>query len=542
VVLSVDGGAPQCQLDVGAGPYIESVFENDVVELDAAGTLAAAEANEHTLRTAEVRRLQLAAHWADLHPGEVIAESRIPDSRIPGIEHPVRLGGDGTPTVADFAPAELGPVLGMSDGSASRLIADALDLRHRLRLVWAAAYTGQAPVYQARHIASATRHLTAEQAGFVDARIAPTLGAVSFGRLQTLVDAAIIQADPEAAEQRAAAAATERFVRLGRHSEHGVKMIIARAAAGDAIWFKATIDRIADILANQGDEDPVDVRRSKAIGILAQPAHALQLLYQHQHDTPDRSPEPADLDQEPDQEPDQDADPDPDPSEATHRSLQIMSPPFNPDKARPRAIIYAHLSVEALTAGTGIARVEDVGPIVLSRLSMLLGDHCQINLKPVIDLPAGHLPVDCYEIPASLREQLLLRYPADVFPYANTNSRSVDIDHTTAYVNLDDGGPPGQTRIGNLGPHIRYHHRVKTFGGWQVCQPEPGSWLWRSPHHRIYLVNPTGTHPLGNSELAQTIWRAAWQLQSSSEIRDQGESGEHEANARSGRGRSDQRR
>jgi hypothetical protein len=171
--------------------------------------------------------------------------------------------------------------------------------------------------------------------------------------------------------------------------------------------------------------------------------------------------------------------------------------------------VYVHLSVEALTAGTGIARIEGVGPIVLSRLQMLLGGHCQMSLKPVIDLPAGHIPVDCYEIPASLREQLLLRYPADVFPYANTIRRCVDIDHTIAYLHPDDGGPPGQTRIGNLGPQIRYHHRIKTHSGWQVCQPEPGTWLWRSPHHRIYLVNPTGTHPLGNTEFGQTIWRAA---------------------------------
>jgi hypothetical protein len=71
------------------------VFDNDLVELDAAGTLAAAEANEHTLITAETRRLQIAAHWADLHPGEAVAESR-----LPGTEHPVRLGGEGTPTSA----------------------------------------------------------------------------------------------------------------------------------------------------------------------------------------------------------------------------------------------------------------------------------------------------------------------------------------------------------------------------------------------------------------------------------------------------------
>ena len=514
-------------------PYIESVFENDLIELDTAGTLAAAEANEHTLISAETRRLQIAAHWADLHSGDAISQNR-----LPGAEHPIRLGGDGTPTVADFAPAELGCVLRLSAGAAAKLIGDALDLRHRLPLIWTAALARQAPAYQARHIATATRHLTKDQAAFVDAHLARSLGAVSWSRFHTLLEAAIYEADPVGAEQRAALAAQERFVRLGRNSEHGLKIIIARATAGDAIWFKATIDRIADILTRQGDTDTIDVRRSKAIGILAQPAEALRLLCQHQDDDSGGSPEPADPDQEPAQdepaldEParDQHAAPedgeegtesdrgadsgsvedqpsDPASGEASHRSLQILPPPFNPDRARPRAIVYVHLSVEALTAGTGIARVENVGPVLLSRLQLLLGDHCSISLKPVIDLPAGHIPVDCYEIPTSLREQLQLRYPADVFPYANTVSRSVDMDHTIPYLSPDKGGPPGQTRIGNLGPHIRYHHRVKTFGGWQVWQPEPGTWLWRSPHGWIYLVNATGTHPFGNTQFAQAIWR-----------------------------------
>ena len=218
------------------------------MELDAAATLAAAEANEYALITAETRRLCIAAHWADLHPGDAVAQSR-----LPGIEHPVRLGGEGTPTVAGFAPAELGCVLRISDGAACRLIGDALDLRHRLRLIWAAAAAGHVPAYQARHIATATRHLTAEQADWVDTQLAPSLGAVSWGRLQNLLEAKIIEADPVGAEQQAAHAAQQRFVRLGRSSEHGLKLIIARANAGDAIWFKATIDRMADILARQGD-------------------------------------------------------------------------------------------------------------------------------------------------------------------------------------------------------------------------------------------------------------------------------------------------
>ena len=183
-------------------------------------------------------------------------------------------------------------MLRISDGSAARLIADALDLRHRLRLICAAALAGQVPAYQARQIATATRHLSSSRP-LVDAHLAPSLGAVSWGRMQTLLQAAIYQADPDGAEQKAADAARERFVRLGRNSEHGLKLIIARAAAGDALWFKATIDRIADILAKQGDDDIVDVRRSKAIGILAQPAQALHLLSQHQDDDWDGPAEPT---------------------------------------------------------------------------------------------------------------------------------------------------------------------------------------------------------------------------------------------------------
>jgi hypothetical protein len=548
-VLSVAGSHAELPQHVSPEPYIECVFENDLVELDAAATLAAAEANEHTLITAETRRLQLAAHWADLHLGDAVQTSR-----IPGTEHPVQVGGEGTPTIGDFAPAELGCALRISDGSAARLIGDALDLRHRLPLLWTVAQGGQVPAYQARHIASATRHLTAEQAGLVDQRLAPSLGAVPFGRLQTLLDAAIMAADTVGAEQAAEVAAKERFVRLGCKSEHGLKLIIARTAAGDAIWFKATIDRIADILAREGDPDTIEVRRSKAIGILAQPAEALALLCRHQDDDWDRS----DLDQAAATDDANEADtPDADVAaeqadaggeeavenvvdedcatsdpaaceERTHRSLQLMPPPFDPKRAQPRAVVYVHLSEEALRAGTGRARVEHVGPILISRLHALLGDRCTINLKPVIDLPVGHIPVDAYEIPASLREHISLRNPADVFPYAAAVSRQLDLDHTIPYLSLDNGGPPGQTRIGNLGPHRRHHHRVKTFGGWQVRQPEPGTWLWRSPHHRTYLVNAKGTHPLGNTEFADMIWCAANQLSRSAE---QASAGCYSANA-----------
>ncbi len=65
-----------------------------------------------------------------------------PSPLLPGSEQLVRFGGAGTPGVAEFAPAELGVVLATSTHAAERLVADALDLRHRLPQLWATGLCG----------------------------------------------------------------------------------------------------------------------------------------------------------------------------------------------------------------------------------------------------------------------------------------------------------------------------------------------------------------------------------------------------------------
>ena len=52
----------------------------------------------------------------------------------------------------------------------------------------------------------------------------------------------------------------------------------------------------------------------------------------------------------------------------------------------------------------------------------------------------------------------------------------------------------------NLGGMTKFHHRIKTFGRWQVKQPFDGIYLWRSPKGHHYLVDHTGTTPLGKPE------------------------------------------
>ncbi|MDX6322499.1 MAG: hypothetical protein QOF52_2357, partial [Propionibacteriaceae bacterium] len=50
------------------------------------------------------------------------------------------------------------------------------------------------------------------------------------------------------------------------------------------------------------------------------------------------------------------------------------------------------------------------------------------------------------------------------------------------------------------------------FSRWTVLQPQPGLYLWRSPHGWIYLATNTGTHDLGNNPFAHAVWKAARKL------------------------------
>ena len=71
------------------------------------------------------------------------------------------------------------------------------------------------------------------------------------------------------------------------------------------------------------------------------------------------------------------------------------------------------------------------------------------------------------------------------------------------------GGPPGQTAPDKLGPFAQPEHNLKTHGGWQVRQPAPGVFLWRTPHGWIHLVTNAGTHNLGTTPTAHALWAAA---------------------------------
>jgi hypothetical protein len=447
-------------------------------DLSARDVLLAVEEARRRELSAQADTLALAAHWCDLH-GEMTFDSEM---RVaPGDQELVGIGGDGTPDVEEFAAAEFGAMRHQHPMAARNLMADALDLRHRLPRCWTAVRDLRLEIWVARKIATMTRGLSREAAAYVDAAVARHLESLPPGRLLALVDAKVIEADPERAEEARLQAEQARFVRSTR-DEHGLKTLIARASAGDVIVFEAMADRIAEVLGAHGDPELIDVRRSKAIGILARPAEALRLLVEAAHEAgvPDEDVE-TELTGE--------ADPDHGPS------LRELLQGTDPSVLRAPARLFVHLTDDAICgADGGVARVEGYGAVTVEQLREWLG-HAHITTIPVLDV-RDQRPDDGYEFPARIKEAAHQLHPADAFPWSVNTSRAKDGDHCKEYIAPSRGGPPGQTSLDNIAPLGRHHHRIKTFGRWQLTCLSPGRYLWRSPHGFWFLVDQDGTHRL----------------------------------------------
>ena len=128
------------------------------VEVATAAQLADRIAAVHaTVREAECEELVLAAAWANVHYLDTGA-----DDYRPLVQRACAWGGDGCPQVAEHCAHELGALRGTGAVAARMLIADALDLRHRLPRLWMLVRTGAVRAWQARAVAQATHELSWE--------------------------------------------------------------------------------------------------------------------------------------------------------------------------------------------------------------------------------------------------------------------------------------------------------------------------------------------------------------------------------------------
>jgi hypothetical protein len=489
-------------------PVVEPV-EADVFGLDAVATLTFVTAQRRRQDAAAADEVRAVTHWADLHRvgpdelGAVDPEVRQSVQRrvyagadcresagIPGVlgvEGELRLAGEGAFRVDEFAVAELAAALGMSEPAGRAYVGQAVELRDRLPHCWDRVMRLELPAWKGRQIAEQTIPLTADAAAWVDTHLAPFAHKLSLGRVLKAVDAAVLRFDPAEAARRAEAAAEKRGVWVEDRID-GTTAITAVTNTPDAVAFDTALSSVAATLADLGDVDPLPVRRAKAVGVLADPQFALTLL------TGDHATDP-------------DA-----------RSGPSFAERLGSTPVAGGPVVHVHLHIDAVTGvvqadgGSPVARVAGVttpGPRpveAVERWLRGLRPDAVVKVTPVVDLTA-HLSVDAYEVPSRIAAQLEHRDLTCRFPWCNRTGgrRSLDKDHIDPYrfEDLDDPGghstgrpPPGQTATSNLAQLCRFHHRLKTRGGWDYRLTHDTVFTWTSPLGRRYNVDETGTRPL----------------------------------------------
>src|SRR4051794_31889130 len=201
-------------------------LRDELRDLDAAATLQRAGLAVARRREVELEDLLVVLHYADLHA----ADPRDDADQLPceGRTRLTDLGGDGTPGVQDLPLCELAIARGVHLLAVRHLVADALDLRHRLPSVYKQLLALRCDLWLARRVASMTRQLTLEQAQLVDVAVGVAIAGQAPSRLLTLLEAKIIEADPVAHQAQVEVERRRRYVGLSRTDETGLREVIAR--------------------------------------------------------------------------------------------------------------------------------------------------------------------------------------------------------------------------------------------------------------------------------------------------------------------------
>lgn len=438
----------------------------DLSDLDAAALLAAEEAGVRERRQGEVDSILRLLNWCDRHSVDPQTQPGAVPAKYGG-DKLVSVGGEGTPQVSELCFEEFAIAGSAGVIATTNKAADALDLRHRLPNLFAAACALEIEPWVVRKVASMSRKLTLEQVEIVDLAVTAAVEE-SPSRVLAIAEAKVIEADIEAHRKRIEADAARKGVwlqrkRAGQRVEDvdgapDVQGIGMRLSGAGAVEFNAAVNDVADALAAQyapaeGEEPKtMDQFRADAVELLSRPHEAAAFL-------------------------DGLAD-----NEATHAAPA-------PKKRRPATII-VHLHDDVLSGRVrGVARVDGIGPLLLEQVTELLR-HCEVTLQPVIDLNVGS-SVNGYEHPTACKERTLLRATRDVFPHSSGRATSrLDHDHATPY---DPNGPPGQTGDHNDAPLNRRDHRAKTHLGYRVRQLGLNAYRWETPHGLTRVVTGRGT-------------------------------------------------
>ena len=375
-----------------------------------------------------------AAHWPETH-------RELSGGELRDVER--RIGGEGTPMVGSASVVSFAAALGISSGSALQHLSDGLDLVYRLPMVHRGMESLDVAPWRARRIARMTNHLSLEAARYVDAQLAPVADSCGVTRIDRLIVEAVAHFDAEEQQK----VEDEARAAWGVTLDHYAGLTWAGTSRMEIIGDTSTLTTFADLLT-AGAHAALDPQL---------PAEEQPTLEHRKI--------------------------------AALRSIALGAGATSTTKA------YVHLSLADLVdLPDGLVKlgsVEKLGPLTIARIKEWLGLADLTVVQPVLDLRRSDA-VDQHDPPEWMRELVILRDGTCVFVNCDKDARDCDLDHIEAFVEMDDGGPPGQTRPDNLAPLCRGHHRAKTHFGWSYCRNADGSYSWTGPLGHRYTVDTRG--------------------------------------------------
>ncbi|MFW6597304.1 hypothetical protein ACQBAU_04730 [Propionibacteriaceae bacterium Y2011] len=362
---------------------------------------------------AEIAVWQSALEWAARH-----AEPSGGD-----IDLAVPVAGPGTPHVQEPAIAEFGSLLGSTTGWAHQLIGTVTELAHRLPRTWALVVGGQIPPHRARMLVDHTTTLDAAAAAYVDAQFAAVTGRAGRRAVERLAAQARLRHEPDTtdADTGDSADTDSRYVSVdsGTPTPRGTCHLDAELDLVDALDLEGAIADIARALTDWGSDDPLDVRRSMALGILSRRQDTLPTGPDADPSTGSGNDDPHSGDDDPRSGDDAPRSGDDDRRSSSSSRRPASWADLAPYLRRRTLVLYAHLSADALTTNGGVA-VGELGnlrtPVTADQVQAWCGAPAtHISVRPVIDLNETTTS-DGHQVPDKIREIVALRDRTCVFP------------------------------------------------------------------------------------------------------------------------------
>ncbi len=454
-----------------------------------------ADADLVVLAQARARQLafEQAGQMADL---VAIADAAGPDPFPPGGPIPGNYNPD------QWAESEIAAALTWSGVNAGAQLALARQIVRRLPALHAAMLAGQIDAHKARVISDQLLCLSDEQARAVVDKILPEAAGKTTGQLRHKLARLVITIDPAAARKRYREAVKHRQVWCGREEEGTLSLGGRRLPADRAAAAFDHLDTLATALLEAGDTRGLEELRADVMLDL------LQGLITDLQPDPDTA-EPADGDADPasgsgdgpasDHDADTSAGSNTAPTAGSRSSGEAATQPRSTSGGGVGLAVCPHgcrsgggleLTVPATTL-MGLAEhpgeLGSWGPVIADVARKMAHDLTRAPWRFSATDDAGRV---IWNGPTRRRPTagdaayVKARDRRCRFPGCRRRARRCHIDHTHEH---RDGGASIPCNLGCL---CARHHGLKTKGIWRLWQIPDGTFVWRSPLGRTYVVKP----------------------------------------------------